>query len=127
MNEHFAVRHDWRPYSALAVWPAHWGRSPPYADDDGKPGQRGGTVIAALTPTTIPSLNTHLTSVTPLFAADVWADGLMSYDREGKRIPRLATEWDSLRGRQDLHLPAPREREVVRRPAVHGRRRGCSR
>ena len=24
--------------------------------------------------------------------ADVWADGLMSYDRTGKRIPRLATE-----------------------------------
>jgi peptide/nickel transport system substrate-binding protein len=56
--------------------------------------ERGGTVIAALDPGAISTLNTQLTSLTsPLFMADVWADGLMSYDRTGKRIPRLATEW----------------------------------
>jgi peptide/nickel transport system substrate-binding protein len=62
--------------------------------DDGKP-VRGGTVVAALNATTIPTLNTQLTSSVPaLFAADVWADGLMTYDREGKRLPRLASRWD---------------------------------
>ncbi len=60
---------------------------------DGTP-ERGGTVIAALNSTTIPTLNTQLTSSVPaLFAADVWADGLMTYDKEGTRLPRLATEW----------------------------------
>ncbi|MGJ7505909.1 ABC transporter substrate-binding protein [Variovorax sp. GT1P44] len=59
----------------------------------GKP-ERGGTVIAAVDPAAISTLNTHLTSLTSsLFMADVWADGLMSYDRTGKRIPRLATDW----------------------------------
>ena len=58
--------------------------------------ETGGTVIAALNSTTIPTLNTQLTSSVPaLFAADVWADGLMTYDREGKRLPRLATEWET--------------------------------
>ncbi|MEO3999402.1 ABC transporter substrate-binding protein [Mesorhizobium sp. CAU 1732] len=58
--------------------------------------EMGGTVIAALNSTTIPTLNTQLTSSVPaLFAADVWADGLMTYDREGKRLPRLATEWQT--------------------------------
>ena len=62
--------------------------------DEGKP-ETGGTVIAALNSTTIPTLNTQLTSSVPaLFAADVWADGLMTYDREGKRLPRLATQWE---------------------------------
>jgi peptide/nickel transport system substrate-binding protein len=57
--------------------------------------ERGGTVIAAVDPGAISTLNTQLTSLTsPLFMADVWADGLMSYDRNGKRIPRLATEWN---------------------------------
>ena len=56
----------------------------------------GGTVIAALNSTTIPTLNTQLTSSVPaLFAADVWADGLMTYDRDGKRLPRLATSWET--------------------------------
>ncbi len=56
---------------------------------------KGGTVIAALASTTIPNLNTQLTSATPaLIVADVWADGLMTYDRDGKRIPRLATSWE---------------------------------
>jgi peptide/nickel transport system substrate-binding protein len=56
---------------------------------------RGGTVVAAVDPGAIGTLNTHLTSLTsPLFIADVWADGLMTYDRTGKRIPRIATAWD---------------------------------
>ncbi|MBM6593115.1 ABC transporter substrate-binding protein [Microvirga pudoricolor] len=63
--------------------------------DDGKP-VPGGTVIAALNSTTIPTLNTQLTSSVPaLFAADVWADGLMTYDKEGNRLPRLATRWET--------------------------------
>src|SRR6478672_4803754 len=62
--------------------------------DDGKP-VKGGTVIAALNSTTIPTLNTQLTSSVPaLFAADVWADGLITYDKTGKRLPRLATKWE---------------------------------
>jgi len=64
-----------------------------HAADEGTP-EKGGTVIAALNATTIPTLNTQLTSSVPaLFAADVWADGLMTYDKEGTRLPRLATEW----------------------------------
>lgn len=65
----------------------------PAALAQGQP-QRGGTVIAAVDPAGIASLNTHLTSLTSmLFIADVWADGLMTYDRQGKRLPRLATSW----------------------------------
>lgn len=61
---------------------------------DGTP-VRGGTVVAALPASTIPTLNTQMTSSTPaLYAADVWADGLMTYDRDAKRLPRLATGWD---------------------------------
>ena len=57
---------------------------------------KGGTVIAALNSTTIPTLNTQLTSSVPaLFAADVWADGLITYDKTGKRLPRLATKWEA--------------------------------
>lgn len=63
------------------------------AQKEGPP-VKGGTVIAALDPGAISSFNTHLTSLTSmLFMADVWADGLMTYDRTGKRLPRLATEW----------------------------------
>lgn len=63
--------------------------------EEGTP-EKGGTVIAALNSTTIPTLNTQLTSSVPaLFAADVWADGLMTYDREGNRLPRLATSWEA--------------------------------
>lgn len=69
------------------------GLAAPAALAQGQP-QRGGTVIAALDPGAIASFNTHLTSLTSmLFIADVWADGLMTYDRNGKRLPRLATEW----------------------------------
>ncbi|MES3000661.1 MAG: ABC transporter substrate-binding protein [Pseudomonadota bacterium] len=71
-----------------------FGLHAPSAMAQAKP-ERGGTVIAALDPGAISTLNTQLTSLTsPLFMADVWADGLMSYDRTGKRIPRLATEWN---------------------------------
>ena len=67
----------------------------PALAQDAKP-EKGGTVIAALNSTTIPTLNTQLTSSVPaLFAADVWADGLISYDKEGKRLPRLATKWEA--------------------------------
>ena len=70
-----------------------FGLSAPAAMAQGKP-VHGGTVIAALDPGAISSFNTHLTSLTSmLFMADVWADGLMTYDRNGKRLPRLATEW----------------------------------
>ncbi|SFJ73658.1 peptide/nickel transport system substrate-binding protein [Bosea sp. OK403] len=62
--------------------------------DDGTP-VKGGTVIATLNATTIPNLNTQMTSaVPPLHAADVWADGLMTYDSGGNRLPRLATRWE---------------------------------
>ncbi len=71
-----------------------FGLAAPAAMAQGKP-ERGGTVIAALDPGAIASFNTHMTSLTSmLFMADVWADGLMSYDRNAKRIPRLATEWN---------------------------------
>lgn len=66
----------------------------PAPAQDGVP-VRGGTLVAALNSTTIPTLNTQLTSNVPaLFAADVWADGLMTYGRKGNRLPRLATKWD---------------------------------
>ncbi len=56
--------------------------------------QRGGSIVAALDPGAFSTFNTHLTSLTSsLIIADVWADGLMTYDRNGKRLPRLATEW----------------------------------
>src|SRR5690606_38241078 len=59
---------------------------------DGTP-ERGGTVIAELNSTTIPTLNTQLISYVPaLFAADVWADWLMTYDKECTRLPRLGSE-----------------------------------
>ncbi|MCC6852695.1 MAG: hypothetical protein IT502_10345 [Rubrivivax sp.] len=67
----------------------------PARAQEGKP-VKGGTVVAALNATTIPTLNTQLTSnVPPLFAADAWADGLMTYDRTGTRLPRLATRWET--------------------------------
>jgi peptide/nickel transport system substrate-binding protein len=55
----------------------------------------GGTVVAAVDPAGISTLNTQLTSLTgSLIIADVWADGLMTYDKDGKRVPRLAESWD---------------------------------
>ena len=57
--------------------------------------EHGGTVIAGLPSSNVPNLNTQMTSSTPaLFMADVWADGLMTYDRDAKRVPRLATKWE---------------------------------
>src|SRR6185437_15746656 len=54
----------------------------------------GGMVVAGIDPGQISTLNTQLTSVTSsLVLADVWADGLMTYDRNGSRIPRLAESW----------------------------------
>ncbi len=61
--------------------------------EDEKP-VTGGTVIAGIGPADIPGLNTQLTSITDaLLMAPVWADGLMTYDRNGDRIPRLAETW----------------------------------
>jgi peptide/nickel transport system substrate-binding protein len=56
--------------------------------------ESGGTVIAGIGAASIPSLNTQLTSITDaLMMASVWADGLMTYDRDGNRIPRIAKSW----------------------------------
>jgi peptide/nickel transport system substrate-binding protein len=63
--------------------------------DDGGP-VSGGMVVAGIDPGQISTLNTQLTSVTSsLVLADVWADGLMTYDRNGNRIPRLAESWQA--------------------------------
>ena len=65
------------------------------AGADGGP-VSGGMVVAGIDPGQISTLNTQLTSVTSsLVLADVWADGLMTYDRNGNRIPRLAESWQS--------------------------------
>ena len=61
---------------------------------DGSP-VTGGTVAAGIDPGQLSTFNTQLTSVTSsLVVADVWADGLMTYDRDGNRIPRLAESWE---------------------------------
>jgi peptide/nickel transport system substrate-binding protein len=55
----------------------------------------GGTLVAGIDPGQLSTFNTQLTSVTSsLVVADVWADGLMTYDRDGNRIPRLAESWE---------------------------------
>ena len=60
---------------------------------DGSP-VTGGTVVAGIDPGQLSTFNTQLTSVTSsLVVADVWADGLMTYDRNGNRIPRLSESW----------------------------------
>ena len=61
---------------------------------DGSP-VTGGTVVAAVDPGQLSTFNTQLTSqASSLVVADVWADGLMTYDRNGQRIPRLAESWE---------------------------------
>src|SRR5271169_2033924 len=61
---------------------------------DGSP-VTGGTVVAGIDPGQLSTFNTQLTSVTSsLVVADVWADGLMTYDRNGYRFPRLAESWE---------------------------------
>src|SRR5580692_5708128 len=55
----------------------------------------GGTVVAGIDPGQLSTFNTQLTSVTSsLVVAAVWAGGLMTYDRNGYRIPRLAESWE---------------------------------
>lgn len=55
----------------------------------------GGTVVAGIGAADVPALNTQLTSISDaLLMAPVWADGLISYDRDGGRIPRLAETWE---------------------------------
>jgi len=61
---------------------------------DGSP-VTGGTIVAGIDPGQLNTLNTQLTSQTSsLVVADVWDDGLMTYDRNGQRIPRLAESWE---------------------------------
>jgi peptide/nickel transport system substrate-binding protein len=66
-----------------------------YAAAAGDSPVAGGTIVAAVDPAGISTLNTQLTSLTgSLIIADVWADGLMTYDKDGNRIPRLAESWN---------------------------------
>jgi peptide/nickel transport system substrate-binding protein len=54
----------------------------------------GGSVVIAMDPAGLAILNTQLTSLSPaLYIADIWADGLMARDRDGKRVPHIATSW----------------------------------
>src|SRR5262249_6148015 len=55
--------------------------------------KRGGTAIVAVS-VAGPTLNTQMTStITPLIVADLWADGLFSYDAKGEKVPRIAKSW----------------------------------
>lgn len=70
--------------------------SPNTADDSGGAGakpKRGGSVTLAVAGgSELGNLNTQMISDTgPLTIADLWADGLFSYDGEGKRVNHLAT------------------------------------
>ena len=57
--------------------------------------RRGGSVVLTLDATGVAMLNTQLTSMSSaLFMADLWADGLIAHDRQGARIPRIATSWN---------------------------------
>ena len=78
-------------FSALLSMGAH-----AYAASAGGSPVSGGMVVAGIDPGQISTLNTQLTSQTSsLVVADVWADGLMTYDRNGGRIPRLAESWQA--------------------------------
>lgn len=81
-------------YLAAAVLAAAVGIQTPAIAQDGEP-VKGGTLIGALNASSMPNFNTHMTSVAAaLYTADLWADGLVSYDKDAKRVPRLATEWN---------------------------------
>lgn len=54
----------------------------------------GGTVIAGIGAADVPGLNTQMTSISDaLLIAPVWADGLITYNADGDRIPRMAESW----------------------------------
>ncbi|MBV9783821.1 MAG: hypothetical protein JO264_08375 [Acidisphaera sp.] len=58
--------------------------------------RHGGSAVLAIDTTGMAMLNTDLTSFSPaLFIADLWADGLMAKDAQGRRIPHLATSWNT--------------------------------
>jgi peptide/nickel transport system substrate-binding protein len=63
------------------------------AADAGKP-VPGGSAVIALDPVGMSNLNPQLTSLSPvLFVADLWADGLIARDKDGKFIPHIAKSW----------------------------------
>ncbi len=67
--------------------------APLMAADSTKP-VPGGSAVIALDPAGMANLNTQLTSLSPvLYIADLWADGLIARDRDGKFIPHIATGW----------------------------------
>jgi len=67
--------------------------SPLRAADPAKP-VPGGSVAIALDPAGMANLNTQLTSLSPsLYIADLWADGLIARDKDGKFYPHIATSW----------------------------------
>lgn len=54
----------------------------------------GGTVIAGIGAADVPGLNTQMTSISDaLLIAPVWADGLITYNSDGNRVPRMAESW----------------------------------
>lgn len=66
----------------------------PHASAQDETPVRGGTVVAGIGAADVPGLNTQMTSISDaLLVAPVWADGLMTYDADGERIPRMAESW----------------------------------
>src|SRR5262249_38584662 len=56
--------------------------------------KRGGTAIVGVSVAGA-TLNTQLTSaVTPLIIADLWANGLYKYDKNGAKKPQIASSWE---------------------------------
>lgn len=84
--------------------------SPNTADDGGaagtKPHRGGSATIAVTGGTELGNLNTQMTSETgPLALADVWADGLFAYDRDGGRVNHLATGVELSKDRRTYTIP----------------------
>ncbi|WP_169570391.1 ABC transporter substrate-binding protein [Nocardioides insulae] len=68
---------------------------------DGKPHQGGSVTLAVTGGSDLGNLNTQMTSDTgPLVVADLWADGLFSYDGRGDRVNHLATGVDLSKDRR---------------------------
>jgi peptide/nickel transport system substrate-binding protein len=78
----------------LACWTlsAVFALQPALASDTPR---RGGTVAVAVDGTSLGTLNTQITSATPvLMIADIWADGLFARDEQAHKVPHLATSWE---------------------------------